>query len=225
MLAALQKEGEQITATVIGVLSDTAKAANMIAHARMSAGDRELASTIVAEHSNRMAEAKDQADQKAKARSFLKPLRERRAVRGRPHRLTIGIAPETAETIADILSSHPEKDRLKDIRKSQRIMAGVTKWPLGWLRGPGVVCYERAAGRIKNERHGRPDAEFMKGVVKQEALPTAVASASDHYVVLQPQHQPRFMSVNEVARAFAVPEGGLMSNMLTATTTLSVNQA
>ncbi|KAL3903858.1 MAG: hypothetical protein SGPRY_011508, partial [Prymnesium sp.] len=69
----------------------------------------------------------------------------------------------------------------------------------------GVVCYERAAGRVQRERSGMADSSFMEGVIRLEVLPTAVASRSDHYVVIDPHRGPRFMTVDEVARGFDVP--------------------
>lgn len=55
------------------------------------------------------------------------------------------------------------------------------------LAGPPrrSVCYKRAAGRLHRERD-RADASFMKGVVRTEVLPTAVASCSDNYIILDP---------------------------------------
>ena len=94
---------------------------------------------------------------------------------------------------------------MRSIRKSRRILDGVKQWPLSWLRGRGVICYERAAGRVLQERDGRPDGAFLRGVVKQTELPTLTANASDHYVVLSSKTEPRFMTVQEVMRAFGVP--------------------
>jgi len=50
--------------------------------------------------------------------------------------------------------------------------------------------------------------------VKQKVLPTAVASDSDHYVVVGGGKAPRFMSVQEVARGFGVPAVGPLMKML-----------
>jgi hypothetical protein len=112
----------------------------------------------------------------------------------------------------------PGRDRLRDIKKNNRILLGLSKWPLGWLEEPGVVCYERAEGRVRKERpgcDGSPDEEFTRGLVKATELPTAVANASDHYVVLAPGKAPRFMSVQEVARGFMLPAGSMLTRVLT----------
>ena len=95
----------------------------------------------------------------------------------------------------------------RPIQKSRRILDGVGKWPLGWLKKKGAVCYERAAGRVVRERGGRPDSAFLKGVVRQVELPTLTANASDHYVILSPGAGPRFMSVEETMRSFGIPAG------------------
>ena len=87
-------------------------------------------------------------------------------------------------TFHEWLSVEPGKDRLRDISKGNRTLAGLARWPLGWLEVPGVVCYERAVARIAAERGGRADAAFVQGLVKTVKLPTAVANASDHYVVV-----------------------------------------
>ena len=50
---------------------------------------------------------------------------------------------------------------------------------MGWLTCPGVVCYEMACGRVKDEREklGRKlDEKFVRSLVHTRDLPTAVAS-------------------------------------------------
>ena len=104
-------------------------------------------------------------------------------------------------------------------------MRGLAEWQLGWLKTTGAVCYERAAGRVQQERGGVADAGFTRGLVKTSVLPTAVANASDHYVMISPQgHGVRYMSVNEYTRAFGVPEAGPLGRMLTTTNVLTPNQ-
>jgi len=71
---------------------------------------------------------------------------------------------------------------------------------------PGVVCYERAAARIQDECAGVATEDMVKRLVKVDSFLTAVASASDHYVVLGPGMAPRFMSVQEVGRTLGVPD-------------------
>jgi hypothetical protein len=190
----------------------------------MSVGDRALAEEIMLLHSSRLQQAP--ADQALKkARSFLKPLRERNSVRQAPAALDLVAARPGPTSLVKLLSAKPEADRLRDIGKCKRITDGLRGWPLGWLRGRGIVCYERAHGRVRAERAGRPDAAFLKGVVKQKVLPTAVASDSDHYVVVGGGKEPRFMSVQEVARGFGVPAVGPLMKMLKGEKPLSPNQA
>ena len=97
---------------------------------------------------------------------------------------------------------------MRDVDKSNRMKEGISQWPLSWLDTPGVVCYERALGRIHRERPGdagAPDSEFVKGLVKTIHLPTAVANAADHYVVIEPGREVRYMRTSEAARAFMIP--------------------
>ena len=84
---------------------------------------------------------------------------------------------------------------------------------------------ERAAGRILNERDGRADAAFLRGVLKAEYLPTAVGNASDHYVLLTPGGEPRFLTVEEVARGIQIPSESPLMRMLSSPTPLTVIQA
>ena len=221
--AAAQQTLMEYTASVLA--SDTTVRDFVRASCRhMSVGDRELTQEIMLLHSSRVQQAlADQALKKA--RSFLKPLRERQSARPAPAALELVAAREGPASLVKLLSAKPEKDRLRDISKCRRITDGLQGWPLGWLRGRGVVCYERAHGRVRAERGGKPDAAFLRGVVKQQVLPTAVASDSDHYVVVGGGKEPRFMSVQEVARGFGVPAIGPLMKMLAAEKPLTPNQA
>ena len=100
--------------------------------------------------------------------------------------LVVEAAEKKQDTFHDWLSAEPARDRVRDISKCNRLQSGVAKWPMEWLDQAGVVCFERGEGRVRQERKGRPDARFMQGVVKTRELPTAVANAADHYVVLEP---------------------------------------
>ena len=77
-----------------------------------------------------------------------------------------------------------------------------------------MVCYERAAARILEERGGRADRRFIRKLVHTAVLPTAVASTSDHYVVLQPGQPPRFATVEAVARACGLAAGSPLMETL-----------
>ena len=228
VLSALQQQkpaGQTLLAHTAHVLGSDARVHTFMNDVgrRMSMSDRALAEEIMLLHSQRVQQAAaDKAHQKA--HSFLKPLRERGTARPAPEALDL-VAPRTGPaSLVKLFSAKPEKDRLRDISRCKRITGGLSTWPLDWLKGRGVVCFERAHGRVRAERGGTPDAAFLKGVVKQKVLPTAVASDSDHYVVVGAGREPRFMSVQEVARGFGIPAVGPLIKMLKSET-LSPNQA
>ena len=52
------------------------------------------------------------------------------------------------------LAEDPTTERQRDISNNKRLTDGIAKWPLGWLHSDAVVCYERAAGRVRKERPG-----------------------------------------------------------------------
>ena len=187
-------------------LTDRGAHATFVAGLRLSPTDRSLAESVIAANAERAQNAANAEELRAVVKSFLKPLRERRAARTEASKLAV-VRPATAvpRTFHAWLSKKPEKERLRSIQKNTRILAGVKQWPLGWLKGRGVICYERAAGRVGQERGGRPDGAFLRGVVRRQELPTLTANASDHYVVLAPKTEPRFMTVQEVMRSCGVP--------------------
>ena len=49
---------------------------------------------------------------------------------------------------------------------------------------------------------------FVRGLVRTKELATATANSSDHYVLIPPGGEPRFLTVEEVMRAFGVPSDG-----------------
>ena len=218
--------GRGIVAQVKRVLSETEEAERMVKGLKLSEHDRSTARAVMQFHALKMGEQQAEGWQTKKARAFLKPLRERRATHVQPDELEVEFASEGPVSFHSWLSEKPETERLRDVRKSKRIVAGLRGWPLGWLKTTGVVCYERAAGRVKSERDGAPDAAFLQGVVKTTELPTAVAEDSDHYVVVGPGGRwLRFMSVGEVARSFGLPSESPVSRMLLETNALTENQA
>jgi len=99
--------------------------------------------------------------------------------------------------------------------KCKRLTEGLSWWLLMWLTRPGKVCYERAAARIQDECAGVATEDMVRRLVKVHSLPTAVASASDQYVVLEPGKAPRFMSVQELVGRWACPNGALMGMLAT----------
>jgi hypothetical protein len=192
----------------------------------VSASDRALALEILEHHKQLMETDTRPETQEKRVRSSLKPLRERRAVHAQEEELEVTRQSEGPVSFHSWLSDRPEGERLRDIRKSRRITEGMKSWPLGWLKTTGVVCYERAAGRIEDERGGAPDVAFMRSIVKTTELPTAVAQESDHYVVVGPGgNWTRFMSVGEVARSSGLSRESPVSRMLLNTDLLTPNQA
>ena len=208
------------------ILGEAAEVERMVKGLKLSENDRETARAIMRFHAAKLGEQQAEGGQTKKARAFLKPLRERRATHVQPEELEVEFASEGPVSFHSWLAEKPETERLRDIRKSKRIVTGLRGWPLDWLKTTGVVCYERAAGRVRTERDGAPDAAFLKGVVKTTELPTAVAEDSDHYVVVGPGGRwLRFMSVGEVARSFGLPSESPVSRMLLGTNALTENQA
>ena len=197
-------------------LCDASGHARFVAGLRLSPADAELTRSVLAFNTSKAQAAATQEDLRKVVKAFLKPLREREAVRTTATELDVPAAQTGPGSFHAWLSQRPAADRHRPIHKCRRILAGVGSWPLGWLKTRGVVCYERAAGRIRQERGGRPDSAFLKGIVRTRELATLTANASDHYVVLTPHREPRFMTVEETMRAFGITEGGRMWKALRA---------
>ena len=116
--------------------------------------------------------------------------------------------PATDRSFHEWLTVGSMRNCIRDISVNHRILDGIKQWDLSWLTQSVTICYERAAARIKAERPGcggAPDVAFLRGVVYDTVLNTALANPGDHYVLLAPGRSPRFWSVEEVSRAFAVP--------------------
>jgi hypothetical protein len=221
VLEVLQQDSKtkkvQIVQNTTAILLDGARTRMVVARAKrsggMSAHDERLAGEQLAFYAGkvRAAMATGPVAAKKAVRSFLKPLRERRAAVEDLAPLVVEPAVRGPATLAGFLSERPEEDRLRSIERNNRIVEGLASWwPRGcWFKQPGVVCYERAAGRIANEREklGKVWGPlYVSGLVHTKELPTLTASAGNHYVVVQAGKEPRFMSVQEVMRAFMVPE-------------------
>jgi len=167
--------------------------------------DRQLVADIVTKYHQAVAAcfaAGDNDKALRKAHAFLKPLYARRAARSEIQLLEVPPATSGPATFHAWIGPGIQGEKLRDFDKSQRTAEGLDKWPLGWLNEVGVVCYERAAGRIRRERPGSdgvPDGEFVKGLVKTKELATAVANPADHYVVIEPGGAMRYMRTSEVA--------------------------
>lgn len=185
--------------------------------------DCTLASQIFAFYAERF-RARDMT-RNAQCGAFLRSLRVRHRSTLPVVALSVARATGPKGTFHSFLVETPNGERRRDVSKSARALAGVSRWPLSWLRVPGVVCYERAAGRVLSERNGLPDAKFMRGVVKVVELPTAVANRSNHYLLLLPGGSVRYMSVEEVSRSCGIlPESPLMG-MLSCSAYLTPTQA
>lgn len=207
---------------VVGLLGSEAGARALIscAGSKVGAADRPLISAIVTMAHKRVAgdlAAGDAGQAEKHTRSFLKPLRERRAVFGQVKELDVPAARTGPASFHCWLGRGVQGEKTRATEKSQRMLTGLSQWPIDWLTREGVVCYERALGRVQKERPGAdgvPDEDFVQGLVKIWDLPTAVASAADHYVVLFPGQEPRHMRTSELARCFMIPAGSAMMPVL-----------
>ena len=171
----------------------------------LTSSDTEVLRWILSEYAKRF-DREGVAGRRQVALSFLQPLKVRRA--GAPVGvLKIEGSEENGGELKDWIARDLSKERLRPLQRSKRAWEGLARWPLSWMDAPGVICYERAAGRIEEERGGVVDAAFVKRLVHTSCLPTAVASASDHYILVQPSQAPRFMTVEEVGRCMGLEEG------------------
>jgi hypothetical protein len=180
-------------------------AADVIEVARMALDDdeRTLVRAIVAHHeSNMQKKSTHQA-----VLSLLKPMRQK-AAEAALSELRWKSLPGR-QTMAMVLSRDSSRERLRSIKPNNRVRGGIEKWPLSWMGSSrGFVCYERAAGRLKDEHaewDGCPTVEYVKGLVMRTRLATAVACASDHYLVVSGRGELRWATVEEVARSLMVP--------------------
>ena len=186
----------------------------------MSALDSRLAYAQLEVYMARVRDADKNSDNAAALRTvhtFLKTLRERWRLRADTEVLKVDPVTQGPRTFAGWLSARPDLDRRRSIKRCNRILGGLKEWYPRWLRQPGVVCYERAAARISSERVKKGRAYgpyFLSRIVKTISLPTLTASRGNHYVVVEVGKEPRFMTVQEVARSFMVPEGGPLWAML-----------
>ena len=227
-----QGRGQLSALVLTKVLVDVHRTEQLISRVRrLSPSERTEAHNMVLalhEEAKALEEAGDHDGAVSSVQGFLRPLRKRRALRMCATALIVPPAEHGPTSLVSWLSSSPEEERLRSIEKNERILTGLRKWPLGWLDRPGVVVYERAAGRISSERPrcgGIPDEQFTRGLVKTDVLPTALANPADHYVVLAPGRMPRWATVQEVARGFLVPCESPLMTMLSREWPLSPAEA
>jgi len=119
--------------------------------------DRQLVADIVKKYHDMVAGCIAAGDNKQalqKAKAFLKPLYARRHARGEIKQLRVPPATIGPASFKEWLGPGVQGEKLRDVAKSQRLLDGIGRWPLDWLDRPGVVCYERAHGRIVRERPG-----------------------------------------------------------------------
>ena len=183
---------------------------------RLGLSDQTLLAAILEHHGRKWVHGNGESARWRAVRTFLKPLRERASRRREVRPLDVVPVAGQMGSLQQWLSTDPSQDCARDIRGSARITGGLARWPLTWLTRPGVVVYERAAGRIRDERNGRVDEGFVKGLVKFDVLATAVANQSDHYVIVAPNEPARFMTVDELTRAFGIPPWSSLSGVLLA---------
>mmetsp|Transcript_18317 Transcript_18317/g.27531 ORF Transcript_18317/g.27531 Transcript_18317/m.27531 type:complete len:340 (-) Transcript_18317:118-1137(-) len=103
------------------------------------------------------------------------------------------------------LAERPEEERQRPLSAGGRAHGGLIRWPLDGLTSPGVICYERAIGRLHAEKATlAPNEDAMRLILHMEILPTAVANAADHYLLVGPMGEARYWTVEEVARSFGI---------------------
>jgi hypothetical protein len=150
----------------------------------------ELFERIFAHHARSLASTRARSavhkDAKVISRRLLERLREqaRRRVTITPIDL-----PEVAwevPTFHGWLAADPTAERLRDVNNNPRITREVNSWDVSWLEAPAAFAFERAYQRIRDERGGKADCAFLRGVLKQTSLPTALASDGDHYLLITP---------------------------------------
>ena len=168
---------------------------------------------IVAHHSASLGAGKTLAQA---CQSFMKPLWKRAQVKGALP-LEVEAPALNCPDLRTMLARKVSRERLRTFEGNNRIRDGIASWPLGWLKGAGIVCYERARGRIVKERPGAggvPPASFVRSLVRQTDLLTSVGGTGDHYVVVQRGKAHRWATVQEVARSMEVPSGSRLMHAL-----------
>lgn len=193
----------------------------------LCAADRAVALEIMGCNATRMSEATTREARTRRTRSFLKPLRERARARGVLGRLEVAplVTPAGIATFHKWLSRVPGEDRHRQLLVGGRAQDGIATWPLDWLTAAGAVCYERAAGRLSAEFGGEPSEAAVRTLIRTDVLPTAVASAADHYLLVSPGGEVRYLTVVEVARSCGISETSPLMAALNAPEVMSEVQA
>ena len=119
--------GQVLKTYVISLLTTPGGVEQFVAGLPVTQAQRALAATILATHAARMGEATDVEMQRRRARALLKPLRDRRAQGTPMGKLEVPPTQGALGTFHKWLSPDPSKDRKRDIRKSKRIVQGISR--------------------------------------------------------------------------------------------------
>ena len=90
-------------------------------------------------------------------------------------------------------------------KPGSRLAKGMVSWEvdrLGDIPDDSVVVFERAQGRVRYAGDDAPSGKLLGALVHTDKIPTAVASAGDHFWL---PALGRWASPSEVMRLFAVP--------------------
>ena len=229
---AVQRQVQELTshrpdlsaANQLGViLSATVEVELFMTSLRMGRNDTAAARAVLLWHAARLANVPCPRERFKCCQNISRVLRDRTCGM-KPAKLLIGPVSSNG-TFRRWLTADPARERHRPLPKKSRLWKSLRRWPVSHLRGPAVVCFERAIGRLEAGAGGVPSAEDVDRVVATRVLPTAVASSADHYVLLQPGSPPRFLSVGEVARSFGIPRVSRVFRMLMSDSYLSPIQA
>ena len=128
-------------------------------------------------------------------------------------------------TLRDVLSADGAAgDRCRSMGRNRRVREGIATWDLQWLDGPGVVCFERSKRRRDAAADGERGVQLRKSV-RLAVLQTALHNPADHHIVLEPGAEPRWLSVQEEARAFEMPPDSPLHRVLCETDLVTAAQA
>ena len=208
----LQRPDQSVAAQLGVILSAAVEVELFMTPLRLGRIDDAAARAVLLWHAARLADSPSPRERFKRCQNISRVLRDR--TRGmEPAELSIG--PVSCNgTFRRWLTAGPARERHGPLPKNSRLWKSLRRWPVAHLRGPAVVCFERAIGRIGIGAGGVPSAEDVDRVVATRVLPTAVVSSADHYVLLQPGSAPRFLSVGEVARSFGIPQASRVYGML-----------
>jgi hypothetical protein len=110
-----------------------------------------------------------------------------------------GVGCAESTTFVKFLEPLPaEQDRFRTVPDGGRVMRAMQRFAVG-VQSPAVLCVERALGSLAAAASRGHHARFP---VHYGALPTALASRGDHYVLLPEQ---RYLSVGEQLCAAGFP--------------------